>query len=139
MPAHRSSGSFNPCTRRRPPACVIPLRHVDKARELLVRIFLLMAMACLSGCFWHGSRKPPPLPDPPQIIVTGAPAGSTVLVDGVQIGQATSSSRQPQTFEVAAGAHKVEIQSGGHVVYREDTYVRSGERSVVVVKSGSSP
>lgn len=113
--------------------------HADKARELRVRILLLTAMACLSGCIWHGSRKPPPSPDPPLIIVTGAPAGSTVLVDGVQVGQTTSASRQPQTLEVAAGSHTLEIQVSGRIVYREETYARPGERSVVVVKSGSSP
>jgi len=71
--------------------------------------------------------------------VTGAPAGSTVLIDGVQTGQAASHNSHSQVLNVAAGAHKVEISTGDRIVYREDTYVGLGERTVVIVKSGSSP
>jgi hypothetical protein len=98
-----------------------------------------MTLACLSACSWFGSRKAQPLPVPTEIIVTGAPVGSIVLVDDVQIGQATANKDRSRTLDVAAGAHKVEIRMGDRVVYREDTYVGRGERSIVIVKSGSTP
>jgi hypothetical protein len=79
------------------------------------------------------------LPAPPEIIVTGAPVGSIVIIDGVQIGQATVNNDRSRVLDVAAGTHKVEIRMGDRVVYREDTYVGLGERSVVIVKSGSGP
>jgi hypothetical protein len=96
-----------------------------------------MTLACLSACSWFGSRKPHPAPNPTEIIVTGAPVGSVVLVDDVPIGQPTAANVRLQTLDVAAGAHKVEIRVGERIVYREDTYVASGERTIVIVKSGS--
>lgn len=104
-----------------------------------MRVFVLMTMAGLSACSWFSSRKPQPLPAPPEIIVTGAPVGSIVFLDGIQIGQASAGNDRSRVLHVAAGAHKVEIRVGDRVVYREDTYVGLGERSVVIVKSGSTP
>ena len=77
-----------------------------------------------------------PVPDPTQIIVTGAPAGSSIFVDGSQIGQATAVNDHPRVLNVAAGTHKVEIHFGDTVVYREDTYVSLGEHRIVRVLSG---
>jgi len=76
------------------------------------------------------------LPDPTEIIVTGAPEGSIVFVDGLQAGQAMALNDHPQVLDVAAGAHKVEIHMGDRVVHREDTYVGLGEHRMVRVLSG---
>lgn len=76
--------------------------------------------------------------DPTEIIVTGAPAGSLVFLDGMQTGQAAAHNDQSQVLNVAPGVHKVEIHVGDTVVYREDTYVGPGEHRVVIVLSGSS-
>jgi hypothetical protein len=77
-----------------------------------------------------------PVPDPTEIIVTGAPAGSILFVDGLQTGQATAINDHSQVLNVAAGAHNVEIHFGDTVVYREDTYVGLGEHRIVRVLSG---
>jgi hypothetical protein len=103
-----------------------------------VRFFVLIALVCLSACSWFGSRKRQSPPDPPEIIVTGAPVGSLVFVDGVQTGPAAAHNDQSLVLNVAAGAHIVEIHIGDRVVYRENTYVGPGERRVVIVLSGSS-
>ncbi len=100
-----------------------------------MRVFVLAMLACLSACSWFASRKMP-VPDPTEIIVTGAPVGSIVFVDGLQTGQATALSDQTQVLNVAAGAHKVEIHVGDTVVYREDTYVGLSEHRIVRVLSG---
>jgi hypothetical protein len=76
------------------------------------------------------------LPDPTEIIVTGAPVGSVVFIDGLQTGQETALDDHPQVLRVAAGAHKVDIHLGDTVVYREDTYVSLGEKRTVRVLSG---
>ena len=102
-----------------------------------MKVFVLMALACLSACSWFGSRRPE-LPDPTELIVTGAPAGSIILVDGSPAGPAKTAGDHPQVLKVAAGAHKVEIQFDDKVVYREETYVALGEQRVVAVLSGSS-
>jgi hypothetical protein len=97
-----------------------------------------MTLALLSACSWFGWHKRSRAPDPPEIIVTGAPVGSLVFVDGVQTGQAASRNDQSQILDVAAGDHKVEIHVGDRIVYREDTYVGPGEHRVVMVLSGLS-
>jgi hypothetical protein len=102
-----------------------------------LRVIVLITLTCLSACSWFVSRKPP-APDPAEIIVTGAPAGSLVFIDGAQSGQPTVSNDHPQVLIVTAGAHKVEIHVGDSVVYREDTYVALGEHRVVIVLSGIS-
>jgi hypothetical protein len=79
------------------------------------------------------------VPDPTEIIVTGAPLGSMVFVDGAQAGQATTVNDHPQILEVAPGPHKVEIHAADDkVVYREDTYVGPTEHRIVRVLSGLS-
>ena len=102
-----------------------------------MKVFVLMTLACLSACSWFGSRRHA-LPDPTEIIVTGAPAGSFIFVDGLQTGQPTAVGDHPQVLNVAAGAHKVEIHLDDKIVYREDTYVGRGERYTVRVLSGLS-
>lgn len=102
-----------------------------------MRVFLLLTVAFLSACSWFGSKRVQ-VPDPTELIVTGAPVGSIVFIDAKQAGQATTLPDHPQVLEVAAGNHKVEIHLDDAIVYREDTYVGQGERRVVRVLSGST-
>ena len=99
-----------------------------------MRVFVLVTLAFLSACSWF--HRKPPVPNPTEIIVTGAPAGSVVFVDGAQAAQALAVNDHPQIVNVTAGAHKVEIHVGDSVVYREDTYVGPGEHRTVRVLSG---
>ena len=105
--------------------------------EPRLKIFLFLALACLSACSWFQPRPKAP-PAPPELIVTGVPAGSIVFIDNVQNGQAAELSDKPQVLTVAAGEHIVEVRTGSAVVYREQTYVGSGEKRVIKVLSGSS-
>jgi hypothetical protein len=100
-----------------------------------LRVFLLILLFGLPGCAWFAPKKAP-IPDPTQIIVTGAPVNSTVFVDGSQIGTPATLNDHPQVFDVAAGDHKVEIHMGDSVVYREDLYVAPSEHRIVRVLSG---
>jgi hypothetical protein len=102
-----------------------------------LRILVVVMLACLSACSWFTSRRSQQS-NPTEIVVTGAPAGSMVYVDGVQAGQAAAVNDRPHVLDVAAGSHKVEIHVGEAIVYREDTYVGSGEHRVVRVLSGSN-
>lgn len=101
-----------------------------------MRVFVLVTLAFLSACSWF--HRKPQAPNPTEIIVTGAPAGSIVFVDGAQAAQALAVNDHPQVLNVTAGAHKVEIHVGDSVVYREDTYVGAGEHRTVRVLSGIS-
>jgi hypothetical protein len=102
-----------------------------------LKIFIILAFTMLSACGLFHKKAPPP-PIPPELIVTGAPKGSIVFIDGAQQGHLTEANGQPQVLIVASGAHTVEVRIGDSVVYREDTYVKSGEKRVVAVLSGSN-
>jgi len=101
-----------------------------------LKTFLLLILLGLSGCNWFHRAKP--VPDSPQLIVTGAPAGSEVFVDDVKKGQTAEVNGKPQVLTVAAGTHVVEIRSGSTVIYREQTYVGGSEKRLIKVLSGTS-
>jgi hypothetical protein len=101
-----------------------------------VKIFVLLALALLGACSWFGSRKPP-VPDPTEIIVTGAPMGALIFIDGARMGQAVLLNDHAQTLRVTPGAHTVEIHVRERVVYREELDLRRSERRVVTVLSGA--
>ena len=100
-----------------------------------LRILLPAVLASLSACSWLGSRTPQP-PGSTQIIVTDAPVGSILFVDGGQRDEAPTIDVHPQVLQVAPGDHKVEIHLGDPIIYREDTTVALGESRVVTVLSG---
>jgi hypothetical protein len=102
-----------------------------------LKTLVFLALLGLSACSWFHPR-PKALPDPPELIVTGAQAGSTVFIDNVQNGQAIEVSDKPRVLTVGAGEHVVEVRKGSVVVYREQTYVGDGERRVIHVLSGST-
>ncbi len=112
-------------------------REELRLEELRLKYFTILAFCMLSACSWF-HRKPPPPPNPPEFIVTGAPAGSIVFIDDVQRGPAAEVNDKSQEINVTPGEHRVEVRFGATVVYRENTYIKSGERIVVTVLSGSN-
>ena len=101
-----------------------------------MKIFVVMISICLSACSWFGSRRPP-MPDPTELIVTGAAVGSTVFVDGVATGPAVVPTDHARVIRVAPGSHTVEVHAGDAIVYHEETDVARGEHRVITVLSGS--
>ena len=101
-----------------------------------MKTLIIVASAMLSACSWFHSKTP--TPEPPVFIVTGAPAGSAVFIDDVQKAPTAELNDKPQTVRSVEGTHKVEVRFGDTVVYRENIYIKSGERRVVTVLSGSN-
>ena len=97
-------------------------------------ILLAVTFFAGPGCSWLGAKRA--APHTPQIVVTGSPAGSLLLLDGVQVGEASSVNDRPRILEVSPGTHEVAVQVGDAVVFREETYTGSGEIRTVRVLSG---
>jgi hypothetical protein len=102
-----------------------------------LKTYVLITLVLLSGCSWFHRKAP--APDPTELIVTGAPAGSVLFIDGVQVGQPTQASNRTQILRVAAGTHVLEVKVGESVTYRENTYVDTGDKRVITVLSGFNP
>jgi hypothetical protein len=75
---------------------------------------------------------------PPGLVVKGAPSGSILFVDGLQIGPAAQYDGNPKVLTVLEGVHKVEIRMGSSVVYSEKSLATSGETHTVTVIAGSA-
>ena len=101
-----------------------------------MKLFMILSLTLLSACSWFHSK--PHAPDPSQFVVTGAPKDSIVFIDDVQQGQAAELNDRPQLVDTTPGQHKVEVRFGDTIVYRENIYIKSGERRVVTVLSGSN-
>lgn len=97
---------------------------------------VFLALFLLSGCGWF-HRKPPPAP-PTELIVTGAPSGATLLLDGVQAGQVAEANDRTQVLPVTSGTHVLEVKVGDSITYRENAYVAPGEKHVIRVLTGFS-
>lgn len=97
-------------------------------------LLVVVLLVCVTGCSWF--HRKPHAPDPTELIVTGAPLGSIVFVDGVQAGQAKEVLSRPQAVEVSPGMHTLEVRVGDTVAYRENTYVAQGDKRVISVLSG---
>jgi hypothetical protein len=70
------------------------------------------------------------------LVVTGAPAGALLFVDGAAAGQEVEA-RKPQVLDVTPGTHIVEVRVSDTVTYRENTYVAAGEKRLIQVLSGA--
>lgn len=100
-----------------------------------MKTFMILVLVILSGCSWfHGRAKgPAPLP---ELVVTGAPAGSAIFIDDVQNGKVAEVNGKPQVLSVPAGMHVVEVRAGATVIYREQRYVSPTDNRVINVLSG---
>ena len=102
-----------------------------------MKAFLLIVLCFLSGCSWFHKGKPP-LPDPTELIVIGAPVGSLLFIDGVQTGQPREAGNRTQVVEVSPGSHTLEVRRDGTMAYRESTFVAPGKKAVITVLTGDS-
>jgi len=75
---------------------------------------------------------------PPTLIIKGAPAGSTLFVDGLAMGDAPQFDGNPKTLAVLEGTHQVEVRIGSSVVFKEKAFSSNGESHTVTVSPGSS-
>lgn len=74
----------------------------------------------------------------PGLTVSGAPSGSVLFVDGIQVGMAPEFDGKPKVLAVLDGVHQVEIRQGSVVVYSEKVFFSNGEtHSVKIATNGA--
>ena len=69
----------------------------------------------------------------PSLAIIGAPMGSTLLVDGVTMGDASQYDGHRQVLTVEEGLHTVVIELNGTVLRTQKVYAAGGETSKVEV------
>jgi hypothetical protein len=72
-------------------------------------------------------------------MVAGAPSGSVLFVDGLDMGSATQYDGNPKVLAVLEGTHQVEVRLGSNLVYKEKAFVSSGQSHTVAVGGATSP
>ena len=98
----------------------------------------LIGIALLAACSMPQTTVRTGLPAP-TLIVRGAPSASVLVVDGMEMGRAAQYDGNPNVLAVLEGTHQVEVRLGANVVYREKTFVSSGQSHTVVVTGAVSP
>jgi hypothetical protein len=75
----------------------------------------------------------------PSLVVTGAPAGSTLYVDGLAMGGADQFNGKPSVLAVLDGVHQVEVRLGAQVILHEKVFVSAGESHTVTLLPAAKP
>ena len=96
-----------------------------------------MVAVLLSACAMPETTVRSGSASPPGLVVKGAPAGSTLFVDGLVIGPATDFNGSPKVLAVLEGVHNVEVRSGTSVVFSEKVFVSTGETHIVRIVGGA--
>jgi hypothetical protein len=96
-------------------------------------IAITLTLVCLSGCHWF--RHKPPAVVTSEYVVTGAPAGAIILIDGAPQGEPVEKGR-PQIVVSTPGSHLLEVKVSDRVTYSEQTYLNAGEQQAIRVLSG---
>ena len=98
---------------------------------------ILVAIAALAGCMPQTTVRTGM--SPPTLMVTGAPSGALLFVDGLDMGSAAQYDGNPKVLAVLEGTHQVEVRFGSNVVHREKAFVSSGQSHTVAVGGAATP
>lgn len=69
----------------------------------------------------------------PALAIQGAPAGATLHVDGLQMGEAAQYDGRARKLMIEEGTHRIEIRQGGTVLHVQQIFASAGETAVVAV------
>lgn len=96
----------------------------------MTRRLSLLALSCLlvAACGGLPRYAETRRDEPARVELVGAPAGAELYVDGEMVGRISDDRR---IFTVEKGTRRVEIRSGGTVIYRRDLFVQDGSTRVI--------
>ena len=95
----------------------------------LVFALLLSACAVPDTTVKTGSPRP-------TLVIKGAPADSTLLVDGLLMGPTTQFNGDPNVLILEEGLHQIVIKQAGITIHAEKTVISNGESRTVTINAG---
>ena len=95
----------------------------------LVFALLLSACAVPDTTVKTGSPRP-------TLVIKGAPADSTLLVDGRLMGPTTQFNGDPNVLILEEGLHQIVIKQAGITIHAEKTVISNGESRTVTINAG---
>jgi hypothetical protein len=103
-----------------------------------MKLLTILVVLALTGCMLPQTTVRTGT-SPSTLKVTGAPSGSDLFVDGLDMGAAGQYDGNHKVLSVLEGTHQVEVRLGSNVVYKEKAFVSSGQSHVVAVTGAASP
>lgn len=91
-----------------------------------------LALVVLAGCSYPNSSVRT-VDSRPAIAVANASPSAVLLIDGVQVGLASSYDGKKQTLQLDRGTHKVTVQDMGRVVYETTVYLGDDVTKTITV------
>ncbi len=101
------------------------------------KIIFLLVLTLLGACTLPqttvrtGSQQP-------SLVIKGAPEGSIVYIDNLNMGDARQYDGKPKVLAILEGAHKVEVKQGTSSLHSERVFVSNGEVHTITVSGGAS-
>jgi len=72
----------------------------------------------------------------PTLVIKGAPADSTLIVDGLVMGAAVQFNGDPNVLIVEEGVHQIVIKQVGITIHTEKTVISNGESRTIILNTG---
>ncbi len=94
-------------------------------------VFALLLSACALPDTTVKTGSPRPV-----LIIKGAPADSTLIVDGLVMGAATQFNGDPNVLILEEGLHQIVIKQAGITIHAEKAVVSNGESRTVTINTG---
>ena len=101
--------------------------------NLLKQGLVIIALAALAGCSYPASRTE--ISDErPSIALSGAPKGSVVFVDGLEMGPATKFDGRNNVLMLEPGNHMIRILLGNEVLLTERIFLSGQATRTLLVR-----
>ena len=101
--------------------------------NLLKQGLVIIALAALAGCSYPSSRTD--ISDErPSIALSGAPEGSVVFVDGLEMGPATKFDGRNNVLTLEPGNHVIRILLGNDVLLTERIFLSGQATRTLLVR-----
>lgn len=91
-----------------------------------------LALVLVAGCSYPNSSVRT-VDSRPALAVANASSTALLLIDGVQVGLASSYDGKKQTLQLDRGTHKVTVQDMGRVVFETTIYLGDDVTKTITV------